>query len=505
MAKKAFDLSSMMQAVSNLDTSASSALSRPEAGPRVQMISLDDIVENKDNFYSMDGKALADLANSIAMDGLQQYPVVTPHPNQPGKYRLISGHRRCAAIRLLVEDAEHPREDLRLVPCTVRQYESEAMAELQLILANSTTRKLSAPEISRQAERMTDLLYQLKEEGYEFPGRMRDLVAAACNVSAPKLARLKVIRGKLGADFMYLFEKNRLPEQTAYALARLPVDFQERLAGITHDISGGAAERILEKYGEGWRWLPDLACPDGKACRRGDAFLRHDLENPYSMCGGKTCCLDCEDAKSAYCPCSRMCSRAQAVRKEARDEKKAAEDRAKLERVAGYQRKTQANAQRVLRAAEAAGLPDDAQIRWGYENLSVRAIREYAAGKFPEDHAWYHAELSADGLSNPAGAAEILGCSTDYLLGVTDELAPAPVKEIEPEGGPLEAALPVLAWIPGSPDSSRRVVARFVMEGDFTLTELCFYDSQAGKYRFSESGPAIEAACLGWWPVPEED
>ena len=54
------------------------------------------------------------------------------------------------------------------------------MAELQLILANSTARVLSNAEISKQAERMEVLLYQLKEEGYEFPGRMRDQVAAAC-------------------------------------------------------------------------------------------------------------------------------------------------------------------------------------------------------------------------------------------------------------------------------------------------------------------------------------
>ena len=157
MSEKTFDLSAMVKTVSNLDTSA--------AAPQVRMIPLDDIVENQANFYSVDKAELSDLVNSIAMDGLQQYPVVMPHPNQPGKYQLISGHRRCAAIRLLVEDAEHPREDLRLVPCTVRQYQSGALAELQLILANSTTRKLSAPEISRQAERMTDLLYQLKEEG----------------------------------------------------------------------------------------------------------------------------------------------------------------------------------------------------------------------------------------------------------------------------------------------------------------------------------------------------
>ena len=37
------------------------------------------------------------------------------------------------------------------------------------------------------------------QEGQEFPGRMRDQVAKACKVSAPKLARLKVIREKLKA------------------------------------------------------------------------------------------------------------------------------------------------------------------------------------------------------------------------------------------------------------------------------------------------------------------
>lgn len=497
MSEKTFDLSAMVKTVSNLDTSA--------AAPQVRMIPLDDIVENQANFYSVDKAELSDLVNSIAMDGLQQYPVVMPHPNQPGKYQLISGHRRCAAIRLLVEDAEHPREDLRLVPCTVRQYQSGALAELQLILANSTTRKLSAPEISRQAERMTDLLYQLKEEGYEFPGRMRDLVAAACNVSAPKLARLKVIRDKLAADFMYLFEKNKLPEQTAYALARLPEDFQNRLAGITHEMSGAAAERILGKYEEGWRWAPEMTCRDGKPCKRGDAFLRHDLEDPYSMCGGMTCCMECGNAKSAYSPCSRMCSRAQALRKEARDEKKAAKDRAKQERVTGYQRETQANAQRVLRAVEAAELPDDAQICWGFDSLSVGSIREYAAGKFPEGKYWYHAELSADGLRDPARVAEVLGCTTDYLLGATDELVPAAAKGQDFETGPLESALLALAWIPGNPDSSGQVVARFAVDDDSPLAMLCFYNAQTRKYSFSEDGAAIEAECLGWWPVPEAD
>ena len=232
MAKRKFDLSSMMDTVSKLDTSTA---------PEIRMIPLEDILDNKANFYKVDKASLQPLADSIAMDGLQQYPVVREDPEQEGKYLLLSRHRRCAAIRMLAAEG---REDLRLVPCTVKKYKSEAMAELQLILANSTTRVLTNAEISKQAERMEMLLYQLKEEGYEFPGRMRDQV---------------VIREKLKApEFLLLFEKDKLPEQTAYALARLPEELQKRLAAIQPDLTGNLAECILRKYEAGWRWEPAL-------------------------------------------------------------------------------------------------------------------------------------------------------------------------------------------------------------------------------------------------------
>lgn len=70
---KQFDLSDMMGVVSDLDTIA---------GPRVKMIPLEDILDNKANFYKVDKAALKPLADSIAMDGLQQYPVVMPHPDK---------------------------------------------------------------------------------------------------------------------------------------------------------------------------------------------------------------------------------------------------------------------------------------------------------------------------------------------------------------------------------------------------------------------------------------
>lgn len=479
MSKRKYDLGDLVAAVSELDTTA--------AAPQLQLVPLENIVVNKDNFYKL--TALDALADSIAMDGLQQPLVVTAIPAEPGTYRLISGHRRRAAIEKLVKDKENPREDLRLVPCMVKTYSSPAMEELQLILANSTARVLSNAEVMKQAEKMEMLLYQLKEEGYEFPGRMRDQVAAACKVSAPKLARLKVIREKLIADFMYLFEKDKLSEQAAYAIARMPVEFQSRLAKVRGDreYHGYDMDEILARYGKGWRWEPELTCPDGKACRRGDSFLLHDIEHRHDMCGGNKCCLECSRATDRYSPCDRMCSKAQARRKDARDEA-AAKEQERLEKASRkYEKETQHNAQRLLRAIEAAGLPDNAKFNWRnyWTVVTVEKVRKYAAGEFSDILSC--AELDPSRLENPKALAELLGCSTDYLLGLTEDLTPvayeANKEPDEPKPEPAAETRSASAWIPLSEHHPKDGQLCFVIDG-------CG-DVEYAKY---ESGEWIEGA-----------
>lgn len=249
----AFDLSDMLAHVSNLDT-----LDKPQ----IEYINIDLIDANNANFYDLSN--LKPLADSIAMDGLQQPLVVMPNGE---RFTLLSGHRRRAAIRILVNDTEDPREDLRMVPCIRRSYKSPAMAELQLILANSTARVLTSAETMRQAERMETLLYQLKEDGYEFPGRMRDQVAAACKASASKLARLKLIRENLAKPFLKQFEENKLSEQAAYNLARLPADAQQKALDAAGDkiISGTTAESLVKyqkEYGSKRDCTGDDAAPE---------------------------------------------------------------------------------------------------------------------------------------------------------------------------------------------------------------------------------------------------
>lgn len=402
---------SLNETVSKLDTNEK---------PQLQYIDLDLLDANEANFYAVND--VESLASSIAMDGLQQPIVVTA--GDGGRYTVLSGHRRRAAIRKLVE--EDGREDLRRVPCLVKTYQSPALAELQLIMANSTARVLTSAEVMHQAKRMEDLLYQLKEEGYSFPGRMRDQVAEACQVSASKLARLKVINARLCSEYMDLFNQDKISENVAYAIAKLPQDFQRRIFKVAKEYPvARVVEALTEEYKKGTRWEPCLTCPDGKACVRGDAFLRHDCEYTYEMCKGEKCCLECSRAKADYYACKRMCSKAQAVRKEKRDDAKAKELSREEKVQAKRREEAKEIASRLVKAADLAGAAGNCRVQLGRygSSWSVKDLRRFAAGDFG-DTQLSGREFGQDDVERFAKAAETLGCSVDYIMGLTDEVQP---------------------------------------------------------------------------------
>lgn len=463
-----FDITAAFQAavgaagnVSKLDTSREA----------IEYISLDKLEADPGNFYRLTG--LEDLAANIELCGLQQ--PVRVRPAEGGRYMIVSGHRRRAALALL---AKEDPERWAAVPCLVERDEaSPELRELRLILANSSTRVLSPAEVSKQAQRVELLLYQLKEQGYEFPGRMRDQVAAACKVSAPKLARLKVIREHLIPIYLEHFDRNELSEQTAYALARMETALQERLANMLPNLpTGGRAEELLELAKAGTDWRPKFDCPGGSLCKRGDAFLRHDLDCGYGeLCKGETCCLDCARAKVSCYACERMCSKAKAARKAQRDEEAAKEAERDAEIQAEIRKNVQLRAKRLAAAADAAGLDDKSPIYISDYGMSMTAgkLRKWTAGQFEPGESLYPSTLSPKGYSDPARLAEDLGCSTDYLLGVTDQLTPAALSTATD----LEADGP-WHWWPEQPQES-------------------------GLY-WCITGPMSQGGSLYWWSAEKE-
>lgn len=421
---KGFDLSQYIQP-GKLNVSESNTNRR-----EVVMIPARKVFANDMNFYDVSN--VSDLIDSILIHGLLEPVVVRPSGDGEG-YIIISGHRRHKAWMTILDDnlSDNPEHFLE-IPCFVTDPKDELIEELMLIQANSATRVLTSAEISKQVERAEDLIYRLKEQGFEFPGRMRDHVAALCNVSATKLAKLKVIREGLCPEYAGQFEEGALSEQAAYALARLPVEFQQRAFKIEPFMGGSGAEMLLRRYNDGWRWEPNQSCPDGSTCKRGDAFLRHDLYCYVGeQCGGNKCCLKCHHGNSTYGACDRACSKLQAKRKAKRDQEREAEAKATAKKQSKLQTEVRASCERIAKAADAAGLADDVVLpisRYGAHNLAT--IRKYANGDFEGVHL-YSNDFAPDEIRDYPKCCEILNCSADYLAGLTDELHPTGACEAE--------------------------------------------------------------------------
>ncbi len=475
MAEK-FNLADALKEVSKLDTDRE----------QIEYIDIDLLDSDDRNFYQLSD--LDQLVSNIELIGLQQPIRVREHPEQAGRYIVVSGHRRRAALQALVEDGKTAFRD---VPCIREQKtESSAMQELRLIFANSGTRKLTPAEIARQAERVEMLLYELKEEGIEFPGRMRDHVAEACKVSKSKLARLKVIRDNLVPDFMVCFEKNTILESVAYGLARLPQDFQTRIfrAVPLKSLTGQGVESILEKYASGWRWETQLSCPDGKPCTHADAALHHDLTSRWSLCGAAKCCLECPQATQKWSHCERMCSKAKAKRTAAAAEEKEKEEKEMAKATNKYQRQTQRNAQRLLPVIDAAGLSNSVRLEWNrYGYYTVKTIRRFAAGDFEDTGTWYSAKFSPDIIYDPKKLAQTLNCTTDFLFGLTDD-----PRRCGASGWMSGEALP--------PAPGDMLVDIAIGGGSKPLRKLCWFDGSA--FRYSNGADEIGFPVIRWLAIP---
>ncbi len=222
MAKKPFSVSDYIKPedVSKLDTEATA----------ISFIPRERLLQNEKNFY--DASSIDELADSIALNGLIEPIIVRPVRDGSGDYRIISGHRRFLAICELAKDEP---ERWSRVPAIIREPASDILEELLLIEANRATRVMSSADTMRQAERYRELLAELKNQGVEIPGRLRDAVAEAMQISASRLARLDVIRKNLSPEWMEAFETGSLSESAAYELARLP---QEQQASVRSKAKG---------------------------------------------------------------------------------------------------------------------------------------------------------------------------------------------------------------------------------------------------------------------------
>lgn len=155
--------------------------------------------------------------------GLQQNLLVR---SAGSGYEVISGHRRLKAMQGLHAEGN---EQFNKIPCKIIRTTDDIQAELQLLLANSTTRELTGYERTYQAERLQVLLKDLKSSGYKFTGRTRQIVADMMGVSSSQVARMDSINKKLTPELKEEFKEGNINITTAYDLSRLPEEKQHEV------------------------------------------------------------------------------------------------------------------------------------------------------------------------------------------------------------------------------------------------------------------------------------
>lgn len=220
MAKGKFDMSEFLTPVEGV----------PESDT-TREIAVDDILDNPLNFYPRpDNGKLAELIESIQANGLLEPPTVVPAGE--GKYRLISGHSRMNAVRLLSAHKDTAvAERFQRVLCRVLPSMTPEQEECAVIEANRQRVK-SPALLAEEAERLTKIYIKRREAGEELPGRIRDRVAEAMQVNKTKLANLSAIKNGLKVPgIVERWEKRELPEAAALEIARMDIDTQYRLFG----------------------------------------------------------------------------------------------------------------------------------------------------------------------------------------------------------------------------------------------------------------------------------
>lgn len=480
-----FDIVSVLGDVSKLNTETEQIIRIP----------LDQIDPDPNNFYSLEG--IEDLAGSIELIGLQQPLRVRPNGD---RWIIVSGHRRRAACMLIRDGGSDVFASG--VPCIPEYGEaSPAMQELRLIYANAMTRILSAAELSKQAERVTELLYELKNQGVEFSGRMREHVAKACQVSESKLARLHAIRTNLDPGLLSFFDGGALTEDAAYHLSRLPAEVQRRaVEKIENDKkfrapTGAVVQKVIKQLDVYDTNRPCPAHAGGPQCHHLHEVMIKDLFQRYDwdVCSCSFCCMDCVRNDM----CSKAC-------KEAKDKvklKKAAEAENEAKRKAEEAEARRARSQKICRRAEAllplidaAKLKDGTKLYDDWQAASVADVRAWARGETDGKVFYSEACLLPNFTRDLIAMAKRLKCSPMQILDPSAPAAKEPAPKI------------VCGWWRAGIPSDGLYACKFKL---FTDTEQIgiFRHKDGSWWIGADAAAPISQSCniVAYCRLPEED
>lgn len=218
MANAAFDITSILNRKTRQQ-------SEETDGYKAIKLNYKDIVITKHNKYSMD--EISELATGIHMAGELQQPLVLGKVGD--KFWLVSGHRRHAAIDMLVQEGEEQfaEVDCRYKPMTETEF------RMELLIGNTFNRKPTDYDKMIEAQEWKALLQQMKKEGSFKPekgSRTRDYIAAIMGEATGTIGTLQQISNNATDAVKEQFEAGTMNMTAAAEASKLPEEDQNAIA-----------------------------------------------------------------------------------------------------------------------------------------------------------------------------------------------------------------------------------------------------------------------------------
>lgn len=218
-------------------TRTADKVKNPQGAEQIVYIDIDDLELNPKNFYGM--RDVDSLAGLIAVSHLVE--PLTVSKKSDGKYMIISGHRRRAAVQKLLEEGIYTE---RKLPCIVKtcrkisieqkdgeiiEFDEDAVEMLNLIASNRGQREERTVDEKLQEIRYLEgfarAIYNQKNRGAR--GRFRTFFAKEIlNISKSQLQRIRAME-KLTDKVKQAIDEKIISESAALAMTNMTAQEQE--------------------------------------------------------------------------------------------------------------------------------------------------------------------------------------------------------------------------------------------------------------------------------------
>lgn len=216
----AFDIKSIMNAAT-----AGAAAEVIEKDFKEIRLDYEKIIVTGQNKYSMD--EIEELAAGIELAGGLHEPLILGRVN--GEYWLASGHRRRAAIEMLVKGGA---DNYRIVNCRYKDM-TETEFRFHILIGNTFNRHYTDYDKMMEAEEWKKLLTQARKEGtfiFEKGIRTREYIAKIMGTSTGVIGEYNRIHENATEEIKEQFREGNLGVTAAAAASTLPKEQQNEIA-----------------------------------------------------------------------------------------------------------------------------------------------------------------------------------------------------------------------------------------------------------------------------------